>query len=216
MPKQAKTKTTSIIPIIEFVSLERHASKVYMRNIFTKVRKQIQKQDLYYKIDVVHSYETLKYFLRKYDRPELTWTVELTKNSRLMECLCMKLESKGLPCSHMFRSMAMEHMLLIPSLCILKRRTRSDGDRRNTIGKISETVSEIARFVIRGGGKPIPWDNNVGSQADYIKSMLGWEPNLGPGGMSDLVNRIENVVDEDLDHIEMERLVRYVGGHRRA
>ncbi|KAI5653498.1 hypothetical protein M9H77_30685 [Catharanthus roseus] len=114
----------------EFVSLKRHASKVYTRNIFMKVRKQIQRQGLYYKIDVVHSYKTVKYFLGKYDQLELKWTVELTKNSWLMECSCMKLEFKGLPFSHMFRYMVMEHMQSIP----------------NTSGEISKTVSEMARY----------------------------------------------------------------------
>ncbi|KAI5682263.1 hypothetical protein M9H77_03491 [Catharanthus roseus] len=103
-----------------------------------KVRKQIWRQD-----DEV--------LLRKYNRPELTWIVELTKNSKLIECLCMKLESKGLPCSHIFRCMVMEHMQSISSPCILKRWTRSVGDRRNTGGKMSKTVSEMARYSMLSG-----------------------------------------------------------------
>ncbi|KAI5678081.1 hypothetical protein M9H77_09031 [Catharanthus roseus] len=144
-------ETTSVVPITEFVSLERHASIVYTRNIFMKLRKQIQRQGLYYKIDVVHSYETVKYFLGKYDRLDLTWTVELTRNSGLMECSCTKLESKGLPCSHIFRCMVMENMQSIPNPCILKRWTCLVGDRRNTGGKISETVSKMDRYGMLSG-----------------------------------------------------------------
>ncbi|KAI5657392.1 hypothetical protein M9H77_26185 [Catharanthus roseus] len=93
----------------------------------------------------------LKYFLGKYDRPELTWTVELARNSGLMEYSCMKLESKGLPYSHMFRCMVMEYAQSIPSPCILERWARSFGDRRNTGGKISETVSEMVGYGMLSG-----------------------------------------------------------------
>ncbi|KAI5654383.1 hypothetical protein M9H77_31570 [Catharanthus roseus] len=75
------------------------------------------------------------YSLGKYDRPELTWTVELINNSGLMECSCM----------------VMEHMQSILSPCILKRWTHLDGDRRNICGKISETVSEMARYGMLSG-----------------------------------------------------------------
>ncbi|KAI5667032.1 hypothetical protein M9H77_16885 [Catharanthus roseus] len=93
--------------------------------------KQIRRQGLYYKIDAGYSYEMVKYFLGKYDRFELTRIVELTKNSVLTECSLIKLESKDLPCSHMFRCMVIEHMQSIPSPCILNH-----GHARMVTGKI--------------------------------------------------------------------------------
>ncbi|KAI5683690.1 hypothetical protein M9H77_04918 [Catharanthus roseus] len=144
-------ETTSVMPITEFVSLERHASIVYTRNIFMKVKKPIWRQGLYYRIDAIHSYETMKYFLRKYDRLDRTCNIKLTKNSGLMECSCITLESKDIPCSHIFRCMVIEHMQSILSPCILKRWIRSVGDQRNTGGKISRKMSEMARYGMLSG-----------------------------------------------------------------
>lgn len=50
---------------------------------------------------------------------------------------------------------------------------------------------------IRAGGKPIPWDTNIGSRMDYITEMLGLTPNLGLGGfvmLIELAKRFERMM----------------------
>ncbi|KAI5649317.1 hypothetical protein M9H77_35322 [Catharanthus roseus] len=120
------------------------------------------------------NYEMGKYFLGKYDRPELTWTVELTKNSELIGCSCMKRESKGLPCSYIFRCMVMEHMQSIPNPCILKRCTHSVRNRRNTGCKISEILSEMARYSMQSGlyGIMCYHASKSAEQTNYLKGVI--------------------------------------------
>lgn len=63
----------------------------------------------------------MKCLLGKYDSVDDTWIVELCRNNGAMDCSCMKLELKGLPCRHMFRVMVLGKMKQIPGACILPR-----------------------------------------------------------------------------------------------
>ncbi|KAI5661661.1 hypothetical protein M9H77_20984 [Catharanthus roseus] len=191
-----------MVPMTEIVSIQKHASKVYTRNVFRIVSKHMRRQGLYYKVDAVHGEGTIKYFLEKYNRLELTWTVDVNKSSRLMECSCLKLESKGFPYYHIFHYVVLEHMKNIPKSTYIQKvdQKACEATRNPKVGNnIFDSMSEMARYGIRAGGKPIPWDTNIGSRMDYITEMLGLTPNLGLGGfvmLIELAKRFERMIQK--------------------
>ena len=145
----AKTENTSIVPTTQFVAIEKHAAEVYTRNIFMMVRKQLKRQGLYFKVDVVSMPERTKYYLGKYDCPERVWIVEVNNESMQMECTCMKLESKGVPCCHIFRVMVLQNMKQIPEPCIYRRWTRlvcGRSENRNLEIGLFVAVTQMARY----------------------------------------------------------------------
>ncbi|KAL4314303.1 hypothetical protein AHAS_Ahas15G0071600 [Arachis hypogaea] len=83
-------------------SIEKAVSKVYTREIFFEVKKQIESVAA---LIVLHSesYGTIqKFMLRKFRRPRRVYTVLYDSSSEIYECSHKLWNSLGVPCSHIF------------------------------------------------------------------------------------------------------------------
>lgn len=95
---------------MNIVSLEMDVADVYTRKVFFVVRKQLRRQGLYYEVDKVDvGGHVLKYYLPNYNEPHRTWNVECQRDSGIYNCLCMKLESKGIPCCYILMVLILWH-----------------------------------------------------------------------------------------------------------
>ncbi|XP_071905653.1 protein FAR-RED IMPAIRED RESPONSE 1-like [Coffea arabica] len=60
------------------------------------------------------------YYYSKYGGHKISWRVDYDRSMEKLICSCMKFESKGISCAHMFRVMVVEGMNRIPEACISK------------------------------------------------------------------------------------------------
>ncbi|XP_071919015.1 protein FAR1-RELATED SEQUENCE 5-like [Coffea arabica] len=145
-----ETEDTIVVLATELQKLEKHASEVYTRNVFFRVKKHLNRQGLYDCYEQKETWNGCVFFLKKY-ADDRTWTVELNRRTLSLKCSCKKMEWKGLPCAHMFRVMLMENMQSIPKSCILKRWTceaREEADNEVLEGRqeIYAELVQTARF----------------------------------------------------------------------
>ncbi|XP_071933049.1 protein FAR-RED IMPAIRED RESPONSE 1-like [Coffea arabica] len=67
------------------------------------------------------------------------YTVMYNRSTGHMNCSCLKMETHGLPCCHMFRAMLFEKLKKIPLNCIMKRWIRQAKE-----GVISDKAAETS------------------------------------------------------------------------
>ncbi|KAL4278814.1 hypothetical protein GQ457_03G033600 [Hibiscus cannabinus] len=117
-------KTINEQPVCDGVltSLKRHASRVYTRNCFTTLCKEMSYEGYYLVKKCLPHDGRMLYWLEHGERDGSWYVVARDTNHNTMRC-CMKLESVGFPCRHMFAVLKYEKAKEIPQGCILKRWT---------------------------------------------------------------------------------------------
>ncbi|KAL4377675.1 hypothetical protein GQ457_02G036430 [Hibiscus cannabinus] len=104
-------------------SLKRYASRVYTRNCFTTLCKEMSYEGYYLVKKCLPHDGRMLYWLEHGERDGSWYVVARDINHNTMCCCCMKLESVGFPCRHMFAVLKYEKAKEIPQGCILKRWT---------------------------------------------------------------------------------------------
>ncbi|KAL4319929.1 hypothetical protein GQ457_18G013090 [Hibiscus cannabinus] len=118
-------KTINEQPVCDGVltSLKKHASRVYTRNCFTTLCKEMSYEG-YYLVKKCFPHDgRMLYWLEHGEKDGSWYVVAGDINHNTMHCCCMKLESVGFPCRHMFAVLKYEKAKEIPQGCILKRWT---------------------------------------------------------------------------------------------
>ncbi|KAL3534543.1 hypothetical protein ACH5RR_003004 [Cinchona calisaya] len=146
-----QTEDTTTVLTTPMVLLERHASEVYTRNVFYRVRKHLNRQGLLKPVHMTQNANGTIYVFSKHKVPNNTWIVELSRKYEVLQGSCLKFESKGFRCVHMFRVMILEEMTQIPRSCILHRWIRQFDKTRKVHGSLSKVMvgkelSSMAKF----------------------------------------------------------------------
>jgi len=121
--------TVHTFPVIDGVlsSIKAHAAKVYTRNCYYLLCKEMSFESFYVvkceKQNKSAPDEPIWYWLQAVERENIWYIVIRHDAHEMMYCCCMKLESVGFPCRHMFAVMKYANMKEIPSGCILRRWT---------------------------------------------------------------------------------------------
>ncbi|XP_021867339.1 protein FAR1-RELATED SEQUENCE 3-like [Spinacia oleracea] len=124
-----QTKHTT--PIIKGVlsGVKTHAATAYTRNWYDMLCKEMNYESSHivvkFKQDKTHfDGVTNIYWLSNTEYMKAQYIVIHNAKLHKMYCCCMKLESVGIPCRHMFAVMKYRHMTEIPRGCILRRWTK--------------------------------------------------------------------------------------------
>ncbi|XP_027169504.1 protein FAR1-RELATED SEQUENCE 5-like [Coffea eugenioides] len=142
---------TTLLPATQLQPLERHASNVFTRTIYIMVRKEMKKQEMYYRYNGSDNGITAVHYLRHpYIYSE--YMVSYDRATGNMNCSCLKLEMLGLPYCHMFRAMLFEKLQRIPQNCIMKRWTRHAKEgtvTRDAVNTPNSNLTEMTRSRLR-------------------------------------------------------------------
>nr|XP_027065566.1 protein FAR1-RELATED SEQUENCE 5-like [Coffea arabica] len=123
---KAVHKSENTKPVLTTIlsELEGSAAEMFTRNVFFMVRKHLNRQGLLISEGWSEEGGSRTYYYSKYGGHEISWRVDYDRSMEKLICSCMKFESKGIPCAHMFRVMVVEGMNRIPEACISKRWTK--------------------------------------------------------------------------------------------
>lgn len=66
------------------ISIEKHASKIYTRNVFN-CEKAYPKTRFVCKVNEIRSDNAVKFFIDKFERPELTWKLKINNHSSVVK-----------------------------------------------------------------------------------------------------------------------------------
>ncbi|XP_020964540.1 protein FAR1-RELATED SEQUENCE 5-like [Arachis ipaensis] len=124
-------------------SIEKAVSKVYTREIFFEVKKQIESVAA---LLVLHheTYGTIqKFMLRKFRRPLRVYTILYNSSSKNYECSCKLWNSLGVPCSHIFCAMKELEIEALPRRLVL-RRSCKDAKTLEKVGAVPMADPEKA------------------------------------------------------------------------
>ncbi|RYR22117.1 hypothetical protein Ahy_B03g067397 [Arachis hypogaea] len=107
--------TTCLNPI------EKCAAMVYMRTIFTTVKKEIDAVGALNFVSKRRVSTTVMYTMEEYGNPGQPVVTLIDMNTKKLEFRCNFRAREGIPCRHMFFVMKHEHLKTIPHRLILKR-----------------------------------------------------------------------------------------------
>ncbi|XP_027174459.1 protein FAR1-RELATED SEQUENCE 6-like [Coffea eugenioides] len=141
--ENTKPVLTTILP-----ELEGSAVDVFTRNVFFMVRKHLNRQGFLISEGWSEEGGSRTYYYSKYGGHEISWRVDYDRSMEKLICSCMKFESKGIPCAHMFRVMVVEGMNRISKACISKRWTKGVYCTNNGMKAFvaNEQLTQMARY----------------------------------------------------------------------
>ncbi|KAL4383302.1 hypothetical protein GQ457_15G015820 [Hibiscus cannabinus] len=132
-------------------TLKSNAAKIYTRNAFSTLCKEITYEGFYLVKERELQNDCMCYWLENVEK-EKSYLVLKNITHDSMRCCCMKLESVGFPCRHMFAVLKYEKVKEIPRGCIMKRWTinaKEDG-----LEKKDECVESDNPTTVQARGKP--------------------------------------------------------------
>ena len=121
--QRAVTEHSTLLGATHLHVLEKHVGEVLTRSTFVVVWEEMKKQGLFCRINGTDNGITTVHFM-KHPYNYSYYTVVYNRSTGHMKCSCLKMETHGLPCCHMFRAMLFEELKRIPPNCIMKRWTR--------------------------------------------------------------------------------------------
>lgn len=104
---------------------ENDAAKIYTTEIFKEVKEQIALAGALNVIKRMVNGKKVIFKLTKYCHPNIETKVVHDTSKSTFYCVCRHFESRGIPCSHIFRAMIFEHVDHIPSSLVLTRWTKN-------------------------------------------------------------------------------------------
>jgi len=104
---------------------ENDAAKIYTTEIFKEVKEQIVLAGALNVIKRMVNGKKVIFKLTKYCHPNIETKVVYDTPKSTFYCVCRHFESRGIPCSHIFRAMIFEHVDHIPSSLVLTRWTKN-------------------------------------------------------------------------------------------
>ncbi|KAI5650328.1 hypothetical protein M9H77_36333 [Catharanthus roseus] len=105
--------------------LEAHASKIFTRNIFSKVQREIAGDATLLIHDVAKTDDMKLYTITQYLHEGRLWNVEFHMSKSVIQCSCKKFGTDEIPCSHSISVMKAENFQEFPRCCINKRETQN-------------------------------------------------------------------------------------------
>ncbi|KAJ1414864.1 Zinc finger, SWIM-type [Sesbania bispinosa] len=123
-----KTKFSDPVLSISLYKYEIAASKVYTRNKFWDVRKEIENVAALNVIDRSEVDNKVRVKINKFGSACSEYVVIYDKDKGVFACDCHLFESCGIPCSHIFCTMKNESIEVIPESLICKRWTKAAKD----------------------------------------------------------------------------------------
>ncbi|KAJ1432863.1 Zinc finger, PMZ-type [Sesbania bispinosa] len=120
-----KTKFSDPVLTTALYKYEVAASKIYTRNKFFDVRKELENIAALNVIDRNEVDNNVRLKINKFGSPSSEYVVLHDKSRGVILCDCHQFESCGIPCSHIFCAMKYEHMEVIPDSLVCKRWTKS-------------------------------------------------------------------------------------------
>ncbi|XP_045803583.1 protein FAR-RED IMPAIRED RESPONSE 1-like isoform X2 [Trifolium pratense] len=133
-------------PLPEF---EKDAAKIYTAELFKEVKEQILLAGALNVIERMVNEKKVIFKITKYCHPSIETKVVYDTSKSAFYCVCRHFESRGIPCSHIFRAMIFEHVDHIPSSLILTRWTKNAKIAllsSNSMDGIDYDVMEFAQF----------------------------------------------------------------------
>ncbi|XP_027174564.1 protein FAR-RED IMPAIRED RESPONSE 1-like [Coffea eugenioides] len=120
--QRAVTEYSTLVLETHLHAVKKHVGEVFTRSTFVVVRKEMKKQRLFCRINDTDDGITVVHFMKHLYNYSY-YTVAYNRSTGHMKCSCLKIETHGLPCCHMFRAMLFEKLKRIPPNCIMKRWT---------------------------------------------------------------------------------------------
>ncbi|XP_045817796.1 protein FAR1-RELATED SEQUENCE 5-like isoform X4 [Trifolium pratense] len=131
--------------------IEIDASKVFTRNKFREVKKQIEGAGALNVIERTELGNNVTLKMNRFCNPNLNISVRLDKVENIFSCDCSLFEREGIPCSHIICAMRHEHINVFPKSLICKRWTKSaKNDYISSTTSFEECDSEKL-FMFRRG-----------------------------------------------------------------
>jgi zinc finger SWIM domain-containing protein 3 len=98
-------------------------------SVFAKVQFSIKAAKKCFVMEVLDDYYTIEYIIGREDKGDKQYHVECEinvdeGNLKRISCSCLKLQSLGTPCSHIFFVLGYRKERELPGCCVLKRWTR--------------------------------------------------------------------------------------------
>nr|XP_025665199.1 protein FAR1-RELATED SEQUENCE 5-like [Arachis hypogaea] len=119
-----KSSTGQPMMQTHFQQLERSASTIYTRQIFMLFRSMLHKAST---LKVIYEKETSSckiYQVSKFYKPNMIWHVSFHEEQVEFKCSCMRMDSIGIPCSHILAVLGFLDIAELPKSLVLRRWTR--------------------------------------------------------------------------------------------
>nr|XP_027071958.1 protein FAR1-RELATED SEQUENCE 5-like [Coffea arabica] len=146
--QRAVTEYSTLVLATHLHAVKKHVGEVFTRSTFVVVRKEMKKQRLFCRINDTNDGITVVHFMKHLYNYSY-YTVAYNKSTGHMKCSCLKIETHGLPCCHMFRTMLFEKLKRISPNCIMKRWTwqAKEGVISNEAAQTTSThFTEMSRY----------------------------------------------------------------------
>jgi zinc finger SWIM domain-containing protein 3 len=109
--------------------IEKDAAKSFTPSVFGTVQFSIKAAKKCFAMEIDHGDDTITYRVGREDKEDREYHVECEISSyegslKGISCSCLKLESLGTPCSHIFFVLGALKQRKLPGCCVLKRWTR--------------------------------------------------------------------------------------------
>lgn len=107
-------------------NIEKEAAKMFTPSIFAKVQHSIKAASKCFMREEEDGYDRIRYVVGRTDKGDMEYFVECEicvdeYKLKGISCSCLKLESLGLPCSHIFFVLGCRKEQKMPECCVLKR-----------------------------------------------------------------------------------------------
>ena len=144
-----KSKFTEPVLSTHLRSIESDAARIYTAEIFKEVKYEIIEAGAVSFKNKKRVGDTMVYTLRKYREKGIEREVVYDAASLELQCSCKLLESRGIPCCHVFFVMKEEDVDHIPKCLVMTRWTKNAKGvflNSDSNGEIDSDMIEVARF----------------------------------------------------------------------
>ncbi|KAK7260548.1 hypothetical protein RIF29_26690 [Crotalaria pallida] len=121
----------------QLVELERFGASVYTHEISKMFQVVLKSAESKFVLGWRELRSQVIHLVTRYRKPDSRWLVSYAREEGMMKCSCLRMESTGIPCSHIVKVLVFLHMGELPSYLISKRWTKkakAHGVRRNQLG----------------------------------------------------------------------------------
>ncbi|KAL4276407.1 Protein FAR1-RELATED SEQUENCE [Arachis hypogaea] len=126
---------------------ERFASCYFTRNIFKEIRNEIQRAGTLNIKVLSTNLDKVEFSVTALGDPAKDRRVEVDRSKNLFSCSCKLLESRGIPCSHIFYAMKFKNLLEFPESLIYKRWTKNaKNEFISTEMLVNDDVERVLKF----------------------------------------------------------------------
>ncbi|XP_015948028.1 protein FAR1-RELATED SEQUENCE 5-like [Arachis duranensis] len=120
-----KSQCSKPVMITSLEVYERFTSCYFTRNIFKKIRNEIQRAGALNIKILSTTLEKVEFSVTALGDPARDRRVEVDRSKNLFSCLCKLFESRGIPCSHFFCAMKFKYIFEFSDSLIYKKWTKN-------------------------------------------------------------------------------------------